>query len=296
MFNVFEKRRLHFTVSGVLVLLSIAALVVSAMRFGSPLQLGLETGVGTVFTLAFSERVDQEGLSAVLSRRGLGGATIQWRGAPDGLAWQVRAQEVALSDAQAIVAELEETTGVLDLTESRHENVRQLPSGGTARESGLAVLMAGLSVPLLLWWSFRSVSQVWRLAAWGLVAIVHSLLVACGFYALMGLVAAWKADALFFVALLAAVALTAGGLIAVFSRLRKNLARHRLEPYQMVVKRSVLESVTTCAAVWVTVLLMTVATGLGGGVVMIPPAATLLVGATVGMYSALFLGTSLMAL
>ena len=66
-----------------------------------------------------------------------------------------------------------------------------------------------------------------------IVAMLVNVVIALGFYALMGIVSGWEADALFLTALLTVIGFSVQDLIVVFDRIRETLhatAANRLRP------------------------------------------------------------------
>jgi preprotein translocase SecF subunit len=213
MFNIIENRRWYFIASGILAVLSIAALVVSAIVSGLPL-----------------------------------------------------AVDVNAADPQTIQA------------------------------AGLTVLVTAVVVMAFVWWSFRDTPNAFRCSASAIVVMAYNLIVPFGFYALMGLLADWQADALFFVAILAILGLSIQDVVAILDRIRENASARKQEPYGAAINRSILESLNPTLATRLCAVLILVALLFVGGPVILPLAATLLVGVVCETYSAMFIAALLLTL
>jgi SecD/SecF fusion protein len=213
MFNVIENRRWYLLASGILIALSIASLVVSAILSGLPLAVDTDA-----------------------------------------------------SDPQTIQA------------------------------AGLAVLVTAIVVPVLIWWLFRDMPNALRCSASTVVVLAHNLLVPFGFYALMGMLAGWQTDALFFVAILVAIGLSIQDVIPLLSRIRENASAHKREPYSVAVNRSILERLNPTLATRLCAVLILVALLLAGGPIILPLAATLLVSIICETYSTIFIAALLLTL
>jgi preprotein translocase subunit SecF len=213
MFKVIENRRWYFLASGILVALSIAALVVSAISSGLPLVLDTET-----------------------------------------------------TDPQTIQA------------------------------AGLAALVTIIAVPALAWWLFRDAPNALRSSANLAMMIAHNVLVVFGFYALMGMVAGWQADTMLFVAVLVVIGLSIQDVIPLLSRIREDVRTHRSEIYVIAVNRSILEQFNPTLTVRLCATLILVALLLVGGPVILPLAATLLVGLLCETYSSALIAPLLLTL
>jgi preprotein translocase subunit SecF len=202
MFNVMENRRWYLLASGILIALSIVALVVSAILSGLPLTI-----------------------------------------------------DPATADPQATLA------------------------------AGLTALVTVIAVPGLIWWLFRAASNAIQYGIGAILALAHNVLIPCGFYALMGMLVGWPADPLFFVAILAIVGLSIQDFTSLISRVRENASAHRWEPHSTTINRAVLDHLNPTLAARLGAVLILVALLLVGGPVLLPLAATLLVGVIGETYS-----------
>jgi preprotein translocase SecF subunit len=211
-FNIIEKRRWYFLTSGILIILSVAALTVSTIQFGQPLQLSVD-----------------------------------------------------LADAEATKA------------------------------AGLAALVAVVIIPVFIWWSFRSLPGAFRYGVCTVAMLAHNLLITCGFYALMGILAGWEVDALFSIAILAVIGLSAQGVIGVFDRTRENISLRRTESHEKAINRSILEAINGSLATRLCAVFVMIAIILLGGTTIKPFVATILVGTVSEIYSSIFVAAPLLA-
>jgi preprotein translocase SecF subunit len=124
--------------------------------------------------------------------------------------------------------------------------------------------------------------------------MVHNLLVAFGFYALMGLVAGWEVDALFLTAILTVIGFSVQDVIVVFDRIRENIPKHKTEPYEKVVNRSILETLHRSLATQLNAMFVMIAIILFGGMTIKPFIATMLVGMLSETYSSIFVAVPLL--
>jgi preprotein translocase subunit SecF len=213
MFNIIENRRWYLIASGILVALSIIALVVSAIQSGLPLTVNTDT-----------------------------------------------------TSPQVIQA------------------------------AGLAVLIAAIAVPALAWWLFRDSSNVLRCSASIIVMLAHNLLIPFGFYALMGMLAGWQADTLFFVAILVVAGLSILDVIPFLSRMSERASSHKREPISAAINRAFIERLVPTLATRLCAVLILIALLFSGGPVILPFAATLLVGVICETYSSIFVAALLLTL
>jgi preprotein translocase subunit SecF len=166
----------------------------------------------------------------------------------------------------------------------------------TVQATGIAALVTAITVPVLVWWLFRSAPNVLRWSTSTIVVMAYNTLIPFGFYALMSMLAGWQADALFFVAILVVVGLSIQDVVPLLSHISENGATHRGEPYRMVVNRSVLERFNATLATRLCAILILAALLFSGGPVILPLAATLLVGVICETYSSTFVTALLLTL
>jgi preprotein translocase subunit SecF len=166
----------------------------------------------------------------------------------------------------------------------------------TIQAAGITALVTAIIVPALVWWLFRGAPNLLRWGANAVVILACNLLVPFGFYALMGMLAAWQANTLFFVAILGVIALSIQDIMPLLSRIHENVTTHRLESYRTAVSRSILERLNSTLATRLCAVFILVALLFVGGPVIVPLAATLLVGLIYETYSSFFVAALLLTL
>jgi preprotein translocase subunit SecF len=166
--------------------------------------------------------------------------------------------------------------------------------GDVARGLGLATLAALLLTAALTWWVFRELHRSFRYGLCALAGVLHDVVITCGFFALMTILAGWTVDALFFVAILGTIALSGQGLIATFHHARENESGARIVAPVEIVSRSIVESIQHAVPARMGALLVLVAVLLLGGASFRPLTATLLVGLASATYSTPFFAAPLL--
>jgi preprotein translocase SecF subunit len=110
----------------------------------------------------------------------------------------------------------------------------------------------------------------------------------------MGVLAGWEVDALFLTAILTVIGFSVQDVIVVFDRIRENIPRHKTESYEMIVNRSILETIHRSLATQLNAMFVMVAIILFGGETIKPFIATMLVGMVSETYSAIFIAVPLL--
>jgi preprotein translocase subunit SecF len=176
----------------------------------------------------------------------------------------------------------------------------QIDTNTTPREvltaAGFALPISAAITLFFVWWSSRDAADAFRYGACAITVIAHNLLVLLGFNALMGLVAGWPADTLFFAATLAIVGLSTIDAVASFERIRGNAAKRRQKGRDLVLHRSVLELLVPTLVTRLCLLFILIPIAIVGGPVVAPFAITLLVGLIAETYASIFVAVPLLTI
>jgi len=296
MFNIFEKRSWFFAFSAVLIALSIAAMVASQVQYGQPLRIGIDFTGGSIFVLTFEDAVSEDGIREVLTDRGFEGAIVQSLGSPEENRWQVRTREVTAGEVGELLDAFDAGVGIIDRDETTFDTVEPAVGAEVARAAGLAVLAASVAIMIFMWFSFRHIPKA---ARYGLVTVVglgHNMVIAFGFYALMGIIAGWEVDALFLTATLTVIGFSVEDKIVVFDRIRENIPKHPTESYETIANRSILEVIHRSVATQLAVIFVLTAIILFGGVTLRPFVSVLLIGVFTETYSAVLVAVPLLVM
>ena len=294
MFDIVEKRQWYFLFSAILIALSITAMIVSSIQFGQFVRVGIDFAGGSIFALKFDHIVAEDDLRAVFTDYGLEGAIVQPLGAPEEHTWQVRTREVTADEIGSLLAALEEQVGEIDRDALTFDTVEPAVGSEVARAAGLAILVAALVIVVFIWFSFRRVPHAFRYGVCTVAGMAHNLIIAFGFHALMGILAGWEVDALFLTAILTVIGFSVQDVIVVFDRIRENIPKHKNESYEMVVNRSILETIHRSLATQLNAMFVMIAIILFGGMTVKPFIATMLVGMVSETYSAIFIAVPLL--
>ncbi|NLE43837.1 MAG: protein translocase subunit SecF, partial [Chloroflexi bacterium] len=242
MYAIVQKRRWYFLISGILIALSAAAMVVSAIRFGEPLRIGIDFAGGSIFVVQFEQEADADAIREAFAQRDIDSPIIQPRGAPEENTWQIRTREVTANEAGQLLDTLEEQVAPINENTLQFDTVEPAIGGEVTRAAGLAILVASVVIVAFMWFSFRRVPNAFRYGVCTIVGMLHNLIITFGFYSLMGIAAGWEVDALFLTAILTVIGFSVQDVIVVFDRIRENIPKYRREPFETIVNRSILET------------------------------------------------------
>lgn len=302
MFRLVERRIYYFTFSGIILLIGIATLIYSTATTGSPLQLSIDFTGGVLFDLQFTESVGEQELRDEFGELGYEQLIVQELQAVEGGAeegiddsrWSVRTEEVTEDTITSTLDHL--STQLAPLDEEAVSTA--LVSGSVGEEVSFAALAAIAVTAFVIlgfvWFAFRKVPHAFRYGACAIVAMLHDILVVVTAMSVLGLILGWQADALFLTALLTVLGFSVQDTIVVFDRIRENIPRRRAETYELVVNRSVLETIHRSLATQLNAFFVMVAIALFGGETIREFVIVLLIGLTSGTYSSIFIAVPLL--
>jgi preprotein translocase SecF subunit len=292
MYDIVGKRKWFFTLSGFLILLGIGTMVYSVIRSGSPLPIGVDFTGGSRFVIHFVEPATESGIRRVFVSNDLD-PTIQQLGETSSHAWQIRTSYVDSDQVQLLLNELAETVAPIDRELARYDTVSPAIGGEVTQAAATAVVVASAIVLLFVWFSFRRVPHAFRYGACAIAGMLHNLLIATGFFAVMGVLRGWEVDALFLTAILTVVGFSVQDTIVVFDRIREN-SRKRREPFEVLVNRSILEVIGRSLTTQLNAMFVMTAILLFGGASLEKFVATWLVGMVSGTYSSICIAVPLL--
>ena len=295
MTNFVQRRKLFFTITGILILVSLAALIASAVLFqGQALRISTDFTGGTLFVLQFEKSATESDIRGVFVDHGQAGAIVQQLGAVEDNTWQVRTRSTDGDEVAQILDDLDATAGTIDRQLSNWSVVEPTVGAEVAKQAALAMLVASAVVLTFIWYSFRRVPNPIRYGVVTIVAMLVNVVISLGFYALMGILYGWEADALFLTAMLTVIGFSVQDLIVVFDRIRENIPRYRSESFEMIVNRSVAETVMRSLVTQLNAMFVMVAILLFGGVTIKPFIAVMLIGMVSETYTSLCVAVPLL--
>lgn len=289
MFRFVQRRRLYFITSGVIIGLGLLAMVVSLITTGAPFRLGVDFRSGTRFEVQFLEPAGEEEIRRLYTDFGFNSPDITSLGDPAAqTTWQIRTEFASPADADRVIAGLSEQVAPVDLDGTSVHSVSPSVGAEVTRAAFIAVGVAAVVVLFYIMYSFRQVRHSLRYGACAVIAMLHDLTIIFGFVALMGLLLGWEVDALFLTAALTVAGFSLQDTIVVFDRIRENSQKRPHEEFELLVNRSVLETVHRSLATQLNAMFVLVAILLFGGASIRPFIGVLFIGLLSGTYSSIF--------
>ena len=312
LFNFAERRKVYFLISACLIVPGLIAMIYSTITLGSPVRLSIDFTGGTLMEVSFEDNFSEEQVRDVLSDFGLTDVVVQSLDpiptdlidtaddlAPAESRYQIRMKHLEQDEITALQATLQSDLGPFWSSESVENDPSRLNdistnsvSATVGREVTRAAFLATFAVAIIVLffivWAFRLVPHAFRYGACAIIAMFHDILVTMGVMSILGLLFKWEADALFLTAILTVVGYSVQDSIVVFDRIRENTPKYRNEPYELIVNRSVLETIHRSLATQLNAIFVMVAILLFGGETIRQFIGILLIGLMSGTYSSIF--------
>jgi preprotein translocase SecF subunit len=315
MFNFVQRRKWYFLFSAVLIAISVAAMGLSIATYPerSPVRLSIDFLGGSLFEIQFrplsgtqtSGEITESLLREIYGQFSVNEVRVQRlteiaESNPTGrMRWQVRTGFIENDATERLKRALDDAARVrgfqLDNNALRVSQVSPTVGAESGRAAIIAVVVASIVITGFIVFAFRQVPNAFRYGMCAILAMIHDIVILVGGMSILGLLVGWEADALFLTALLTVVAYSVQDSIVVFDRIRENTARHRGEPYEMIVNRSIMETVQRSITTQILISFVLVSLMLMGGETIRPFVTVLLIGLISGTYSSIFIGIPLLA-
>jgi len=294
MFSLVQKRRVFFLISLAVIIPGLLIMLYSVVTTGTLFRLSNDFVGGSIYELRFSAAgADETTLRDVFQEFGNTDISIQRLGTEDEHRWSVRAnfqdEEVQTSILNAL-----EAIAPLDRTSLRIEQVSGTVGQEVSQSAFLAVIVASVIVTGFVVIAFRQVPNALRYGVCSIIAMIHDVLVVSGIMSLAGLLFGWEVDALFLTAVLTVLAYSVQDTIVMFDRIRENIPKHLGEPFEVIVNRSILETIHRSLATQLNAFFIMIAILLFGGESIKQFIAILFVGLLTGTYSSIFIAVPLL--
>ncbi len=292
------KRKIAFTVSGLLVLLGIFALVQLAM---GKANLGIDFAGGTSVQIQFANGMPElEDIRKELEDSALPAFDLQDLPTENKVLIRVKKQEEDEGQEQGVIQEdelgKESEIIISTLTEKFADRSPVVDStteigpkvGEKLRTDALLAILAA-TIGILAYVALRF---QFRFSIGATAATFHDVLAVLGIFNLMGL----EINLVLISALLMIAGYSLTDTVVVFDRIRENLKGSRRDETNTVINSSINEVLSRTIIVSLTTLLAAVALYLFGGEVIHDFALAIILGVVIGTYSSIFVASPVVLL
>ncbi|OGY42924.1 MAG: protein-export membrane protein SecF [Candidatus Buchananbacteria bacterium RIFCSPHIGHO2_01_FULL_39_14] len=307
MISIINTRKIWFTLSGSLVLISI----ISFFIWG--LNLGIDFTGGSLLEVEFMVmRPNQSDVNQALAELNLGNIVSQPVGEKGMI---IRFKDVNEEIHQKILQTLKEKFKPSDalnlpegqginfeikiIEEKRFDSIGPVIGQELKNKTIWAIIIVLIAIVIYIAWAFRKVSKPvasWKYGLIAVLALFHDITITVGVFVILGKFYNLEANAPFVAALLTVLGYSVNDTIVVFDRIRENLIKHLGEDFDKIVDQSINEVIVRSINTSFTVLLALLALLLFGGATIRDFILALIVGISVGTYSSIFLASPLLVI
>jgi preprotein translocase subunit SecF len=294
-FSVIKQQKTWWTVSSILTIASLIAMIVSFNVLGAPQRPGLDFIGGTRLQFGLdcqvpnncSEPISTDKVREVLDSQGLGGSSIQ---VIDKYNLSIRAKTLDVEQRTKLQSELNSKIG-----QFAKESVQIDTVGPTV---GRELFTAGLLALILSFFGiivYLSFRFQFDYAFFAIVALFHDTLITAGVFSILGLVAGIEVDSLFLVALLTIIGFSVNDTVVIYDRIRETSSQNADLSINEIVDSAVNQTLGRSINTSLTALLPLVAIFIFGGETLKYFALALIIGFAFGAYSSIFIASTLLA-
>ena len=296
MFNFVEKRKIFFTISGALIMVSIIALAL----FG--LNLGIDFTGGTMMQVSFSEKVPSiEKIKNQLNGLKLSDITVQKSG-EDTFIMQFKSEtgaEVKEATHQEIVNNL---NNLGEFEEETYTSIGPVIGKQLTQKAKISLILALLAIILYVAWAFRKVARFagkresWRYGLGALAALFHDVIILLGFFAVFGHFAGVEVNVAFVTALLTVLGYSVNDTIVIYDRIRENIVLGKFKNLASAINHSLNETIIRSLNTSLTTLFVLLVIYLFGGASIQSFILAMMIGIGVGTYSSIAIASPFLLL
>ena len=284
MIDFVGRKRWFFLSSGIVILVGLICLAV----FG--LKLGVDFAGGTSMMLQFGTAVEQSQLREEMAKLGHDEARIQGAGGGDFI---IHVREITSREARELAEKLgAELDSQVEITD--YYLASPTVAARTARNAGIAVIVAAVAMLFYIVWAFRRMPSPFRWGTCAVIALIHDVFIIVGIFSLLGWLAGVEIDAMFITGILAVVGYSINNTVVVFDRIRENVSRQISPDFANTVNNSLIETLGRCLNTALTTLFVLLALFLFGGATIQYFVLVLLLGVIIGTYSSVCIASQLL--
>jgi len=275
--NFMSKRRQAIILSGVLLAISLTALVTKGLNFG------IDFTGGTLIEVGYPESVELGPIRAALADAGFNNAQVQHFGSSRDVLVRIAPQ----ADKESAQLSEEALNGLRQLNANvemrRIEFVGPQVGEELTEQGALAMIYALIGILIYIMVRFQ-----WRFAPGAVIALVHDVLIIIGFFALFQ----FDFDLTVLAALLAVIGYSLNDTIVVFDRIRENFRKIRKGTPVEIVNTSLNQTISRTLMTSITTLLVLTSLFVFGGEVIHAFSLALILGVVVGTYSSIYVAST----
>lgn len=291
-FKIIQKRNIWLSISGILFVIFLAALLVWGFKYG------IDFTGGSLLEVKFTDsRPSVSLVQAGLSDLKLSSLVVQPVGDKD---MMFKFQETTAEAHQGILNKLNELVKKenkdASIVEQRFESVGPSIGAELKIKSLWAIFFALLAMLAYITYAFRKVSRPvasWKYGSAAIIAMFHDVIITMGVFAFLGHYYGTEVNTAFVAAILTVLGYSVHDTIVVFDRLRENLPKSN-EDFAGTVNASLNQTIVRSLNTSLTVLLVLAAIIIFGGASIRTFVLALAIGIAAGTYSSIFVASPIL--
>lgn len=299
--DVIKHGRRYITISSVVILAGIVAMLISWQQLGSPLRLGIDFTGGSSVTLGLAckdgncgKAIDVGVVRQQVESKGFANSVVQLVEGKDLKGVSVRTAHLSTSDRDKLKATLTDALkqyGEVDPKKSQIDEVGPAVGQQVLQNGLLAIALSFAGIGIYLAFRFQP-----DYATFAIIALFHDILITAGAFAFMGIAFDVEIDSLFIVSMLTICGFSVNDTVVIYDRIRENV---RLDEgasnFNDLVNASVNQTLARSINTTLTATLPLIAIFLFGGATLRFFSLALIIGFLSGAYSSIFNASILLA-
>lgn len=293
---IIKNRKIFYTISGLLILLSVISLFIWGLQIGIDFKGGSVIEIRYVDTVPDSKMI-QENISALAQDISLGAYVLQSVGETD---YSIKSRLVSDKERQQIENAFS-NNGQINTELKKVNSIGPLIGKEAAQKAFISIILVILCIILFITFAFRKVSksvQSWKYGLMAIVALIHDIIIPVGVFSILGHFSGYEVDTLFVTALLVILGFSIHDTIVVYDRIRENLnisqRENNKKDFETVVGESVNQTIVRSVNTSLTTALALVVLYFFGPEATNHFALTLILGVIIGTYSSIFIASALL--
>lgn len=281
-FDIVKHRKWWFSLSAILVLLSLISIFVHGFNFG------IDYTGGTILDMQFKQEVTVAQVRTVIDHSSikLGNTVIQLSGVTDQSASKevmLRMRNLTTEESKTVAQELNDKLGGAEV--KRTESVGAVIGSEVTKNAIL-----NLAVAFIVLAAYISFRFEYKIAVSAIISILHDLIMVLGVFSFFHL----EIDASFLAAILTVIGYSMNEAVVIFDRVRENTRTHRrTDSYEKLAHDSIAQNIHRSFYTLATVLFACGALHFFGGESTKNFSLVMLIGFISGAYSSICVDTSL---
>ena len=284
--NITKLRKLWFTISGLLILLSFTGVSIFGLNFG------LDFTGGARWDIDFekSVKVTNETLKEFFNKQKVLTQDTKIQQSEEGT-FLITLQDLDDKTIQAIAVNLRETIG--NFTEKSYRKVDS-SIGASFKIKAFYTILTALGVMILfVAFAFRKIPSAinpWRFGGVAILALFHDIIIVLGIFTVLGYFVGTELDLPFITALLATLGFSINDTIVILDRVRENIRLHKAhETFEDTIEKSVQQTIIRSINTSISTLLPLLGLLFFGASSIFYFILALTIGIAIGTYSSIFL-------